>query len=736
MRAILENLRSGEIRVCDVPAPEVRPGGVLVRTAFSAISAGTERAKLETSEKSLMGKAIARPDLVRQVIDFARTNGFKAAYTKVKTKLDTLSPMGYSCAGEVIALGEGVSGFQIGDQVACAGGGYANHSELNWVPSNLAVRVPDSVALDAASLTTIGAISAQGLRQAQVAFGETVIVIGAGLVGILTAQLARAAGCRVIAIDLDEARVRKATAFGVDLALLGSTPDLQAAVREFSRYGGDAAIVTAATRSSEPVELAAQLLRDRGRIVVVGDVGMGVSRVNMYQKELKLILSRSYGPGRYDPHYEEQGHDYPIGYVRWTEKRNMEAFLDLLASRAINVAPLLENRYSVDEADKAYAALRSGEVYTAIIAYAPRKEEAYALPKPVAIQRRTGQLRIGCIGAGGFARAHLFPYLKAAKVTLESVGSASGIAAESARRNFGFVRAQTPAEIVSDSNLDAVFIATRHQSHAHYVIKALEHGKAVFVEKPLAVNRQELQAIRRAYQESAERGQRPFLMVGFNRRFAPATKVVRDFFAGRREPMLVHIRINAGFIPREHWTQQAAEGGRIVGELCHFVDWALHTVGASIRSVSAFALPDGTRYNRDNTAIVMTFADGSIANLLYLANGDPSLPKEYYEVFCEGRAARMEDFRTVELMQNRKLKRLKFRRDKGHRNEVELTLQSMASAEEALIPLHDLVRVTNATFTIGEALAAGGSVMLEDPMTSLEPVSPALGEEVSAGMKG
>ena len=705
MRAILEDLKSGEIATYDVPAPELRAGGILVRTAFSAISAGTEKAKLETSEKSLLGKAMARPDLVRQVIDFARTNGLKAAYAKVQSKLETLSPMGYSCSGEVIAVGEGADGFLVGDRVACAGGGYANHCEINWVPCNLAVKIPESVSLESACLTTIGAIAAQGLRQSRAVFGETVVVIGAGLVGVLTVQLAHAAGCRVIALDLDPARVERTTSFGANLALLSSAANLESVVHDFSRYGADAAIITAATRSAEPLELAARLLRDRGRIVVVGDVGMGVSRSSLYHKELELLVSRSYGPGRYDPGYEENGHDYPVGYVRWTEKRNMEAFLDLLASGSLDISQLLEKRYSVDEAETAYAELRSGKSYTAIVEYAPLAPKTIrAMPAP-AKRAGVGKLRVGCIGAGSFARAHVFPNLKSNKISLESVGTASGVAAESARKNFEFARAQMPGEIVSDPDIDAIFITTRHSSHAHYVAQGLDGNKAVFVEKPLAVNRQQLEQVREACGKSEQRGVRPFLMVGFNRRFAPATRRIREFFADRQEPMMIHLRVNAGYIPRDHWTQQADEGGRIIGELCHFVDWARYVAGVPIRAVSATALPDGSRYHHDNVNAVVTFDDGSIANLLYLANGDPVIAKESYEVFCGGAVARLEDFRKLELARNRKLKTFNQRQDKGHKAEFESTLLAMSSGGDSPIPLPEILEVTEATFSIREVFA-------------------------------
>jgi predicted dehydrogenase len=721
MRAILQDVQNGEVRTYDVPRPELRPGGILVRTAFSTISSGTERATVQTSQKSLLGKALARPELAKQVLDFARTNGIKAAYDKVRMRLDTVSPLGYSCSGVVIGVGEGVTDFQSGDRVACGGGGYANHCEVNWVPRNLAVRVPESVALDAASLTTIGAIAMQGLRQSEVKFGETVAVIGTGLVGLLTILLARAAGCRIIAIDRDPDRAQKAGSMGAHLALATSDPRLPIAVHDFSRYGADVAIVAAAAPSAEPLELAAQILRDRGRVVVIGDVNMGVSRPNMYHKELTLSMSRSYGPGRYDPNYEEVGQDYPVGYVRWTERRNMEAFLDCLASRSIDVTPLLERRYSIDEGKQAYEVLKSRDAYTVILEYPCSEVQASAAIQVAASRARvSGRLQVGCMGAGGFARSYILPNLKNEdRVSLEAVATASGVTAESARRNFGFGRTQTPSELLCDSTLDAVFIASRHSSHAAYVCEALRHGKMIFVEKPLAVDRQQLESVRQAYQEASHKPNGPFLMVGFNRRFAPATESIRRFFANRQEPMAIHIRVNAGFLPRSHWTQQASEGGRIIGEFCHFVDWARHIVGRPMRTVSAVALPDGSRYNRDNVTSTLTFADGSIANLLYLANGDPAVPKEHFEVFCEGAVARIEDFELLQLVRGGKTERTKHARDKGHRSELQLTLQAMISGKEAPIPFEEIIDSTEATLAVAEAIAGGQPITLSEVDSSV-----------------
>jgi predicted dehydrogenase/threonine dehydrogenase-like Zn-dependent dehydrogenase len=714
MRALLEDMKSGQVAVYDVPAPELQEGGILVRTAFSAISSGTEKASVEAARKSLLGKALARPDLVKQVIEYARSNGLAAARQKVQARLETLSALGYSCSGFVLEAS--AAGFQPGDRVACGGSGYASHSEINFVPANLAVLVPVNVGLEAASLTTIGAIAVQGVRQANVTFGETVAVIGAGLVGVLATQVLRAAGCRVIAIDVSRDRAKQATALGAHLGLSTGDPGLEGAVASFSRYGVDAALITAATRSAEPLELAAKLLRDRGRISVIGDVGMGVSRSNMYRKEISLVMSRSYGPGRYDPRYEEGGQDYPIGFVRWTEKRNMEAFLDLLSSGALQVEPLLEHLFSVDEGGKAYAAIEAG-AYTGIIDYHANGElppgDKSVSPAHALQPHPKDKLRVGCIGAGGFARGIIFPHLSsAAGVLLGSVATSTGEAAESARTGFGFAAAESPSELLENPNLDAVFILTRHNSHATYVKRALEQGKCVFVEKPLAINREQLEMVQSAYAQALAENKSPFLMVGFNRRFSPLTKKLKHFFAGRTEPMLVHIRCNAGFIPRSSWVQDPENGGRILGELCHFVDWARAVVGCPMRTVSAAALPDVGRYSHDNVTVNIGFEDGSVANFVYVANGDRAVAKEYFEVFCGNSVARFDDFKALYLSRNGKTETLKGGRDKGHRREMELTVEAMKQGKEAPIPFAELIEVTDATFAVEEAIRTQRTVPL------------------------
>jgi predicted dehydrogenase/threonine dehydrogenase-like Zn-dependent dehydrogenase len=707
MRALLEDMKSGKVAAYEVPAPDIQEGGILVRTAFSAISSGTEKAAVEAGRKSLLGKAMARPDLVKQVLEYAQSNGVAAARQKVQARLETLSALGYSCSGFVLEAGAGATGFQPGDRVACAGVGYASHGEINFVPANLAVLVPANVSLQAASLTTIGAIAIQGVRQANVTFGETVAVIGVGLVGVLAIQILRAAGCRVIAIDLSSERAAQAMSFGAHLSLATSDPGLEGAVASFSRYGVDAALITAATRSADPLELAAKLLRDRGRISVVGDVGMGVSRANMYRKEISLAMSRSYGPGRYDPLYEEGGQDYPIGFVRWTEKRNMEAFLDLLSTGSLAVDPLLAQQFPIEDGGKAYAAVEAG-AYTGIIDY-HAAEDGKPIAKPSlpihAPQPRShDKLRIGCIGAGGFARGIIFPHLRSSVgLQLESVATSTGAAAASARTGFGFALAESPSELLDNPNLDAVFILTRHNSHAAYVKSALDRGKPVFVEKPLAINREQLEMVRSAYEKALAEGRSPFLMVGFNRRFSPLTEKLKTFFGRRTEP---------------------ENGGRIVGEVCHFVDWARAVVGCPMQTLTAAALPDAGRYNRDNVTVTIRFEDGSIANLVYVANGDRAVAKENFEVFCGSSVARLDDFKSLSLSRKGKTETLKGSRDKGHRREVELTLEAMKQGKEAPIPFAELIEVTEATFAIEEAIRTQSVVRLDEARGEKEPSFP------------
>jgi predicted dehydrogenase/threonine dehydrogenase-like Zn-dependent dehydrogenase len=672
-------------------------------------------------EKSVVGRALSRPDQVRAVWKYARTNGLSAAYRKVQSKLDTLVPLGYSAAGTVVATGNSVTEFGVGDRVACAGGGYATHSEYITVPQNLAVRCPAEVPLEAASLVAIGAIAMHGVRQAQISLGETVAVIGAGLVGSITIQLVKAAGCRVIAIDSDAARAELAGLRGADLAIPIDDPHILAKAQQFSEYGVDAAVITAASQSAGPVELAAKLSRDRGKIVIVGDVGMGVSRALIYEKELSIFSCRSYGPGRYDPTYEELGVDYPIGYVRWTERRNMRAFLEMIRNKVIDINFLFENCSPIEEAPAALSDLKDRKQFSCIIKYESNgkletaRDELRREPRRVTTLQ--GKLGVGCIGAGGFASESVFPALRDSdQIEMVSVGAARGASAESARRSHGFQLAETPTEVIDNPTAKAIFILTRHESHARFVVSALKHGKMVFVEKPLAIDREQIEQIKQAYTEQERSGLNPFLMVGFNRRFAPYTEKIKQFFAGRREPMVIQVRINAGLLARDHWVHRPEEGGRLVGEVCHFVDWVRFVIGAQIVQVSGVVLRDCAKYHGDNAGALLRFRDGSLASIFYLANGDFSIEKEYIEVFCEGGVARLTDFTALDLVRDGKTLRSSSRRDKGHARQFKATLEAMRRGDPSPIPFEELIEVTESTLSFQESLR--GEEFLESVATA------------------
>ncbi|HYE15335.1 MAG TPA: bi-domain-containing oxidoreductase, partial [Pyrinomonadaceae bacterium] len=569
MKQILQNRRTGAVEVADVPAPALRRGRVLVRAAASLISAGTERAAVGDNRKGLLGRAVAQPELVRKAVARAREEGLMSAVEAVRSKLEESVALGYSAAGVVVGVGEGVEGFRAGDRVACAGLGYASHAEVLSVPKNLCARVPEGVELSEAAYATLGAIALQGVRLAAPTLGESVVVVGLGLLGQLATQLLTANGCRVFGVDPDAGRVALARSLGADD---GCAPDEGAArkILDWSRgRGADAVLITAATESSQPVVLAGEVSRLKGRVVVVGQVGMEVPRDLYFRRELSLQVSMSYGPGRYDPEYEERGHDYPVAYVRWTEGRNIEAFLDLLAAGRVNVSRLTTHRFPVEEGAQAYRLItgEAGEPYLGVLLEYDAERELgrrFSL-KPRAAESvderaaasKAAAVRIGLVGAGGYATAMLLPQFKAAGAELVSIATASGVSALNVGRRFGFEScASTAEEVIEDPSVNLVVVATRHDSHARLARLALEAGKSVFVEKPLALSEEELEGVLGAARRSAGR-----LMVGFNRRFSPLAVKAKEFFEGRRWPLSIVYRVNTGRVPREHWSQNPVEGG-------------------------------------------------------------------------------------------------------------------------------------------------------------------------------
>jgi predicted dehydrogenase/threonine dehydrogenase-like Zn-dependent dehydrogenase len=649
MRQVLQNYRTGEVRVDDVPAPALRSGAVLVANRYSLISAGTERMKVETGKMSLLGKARSRPDLVKKVLKTLRTEGIGATYRKVMARLESPSPLGYSCAGEVIAVGSEVVGIQVGDRVACAGAEHAHHAEIVCVPQNLVALIPDGVPYEHAAFTTVGAISLHGVRQADVQLGDAVVVIGLGLVGLLTVQLLKASGARVFGIDVNPARCELAQQLGADRVAIRAD-DVVGLVRDFTHgYGADVVMLTAGGSTNDPIELAGELARDRGKVVVVGLLKMDVPQRLYYEKELTVLLSRSYGPGRYDPVYEEMGIDYPIGYVRWTERENMREFLRLLAERKVQVEPLITHRYPIERAAEAYNLLASpegGKVIGALIEY-PQTSET---PRRT-VQVRTASapkqatVRLGVIGAGNFATGTLLPLLKGIPdVAFVGVCTARGYTAKGVADKFGFQFATSdPNEIFENPDINAVLIATRHDSHAAYAIRAMRAGKPAFLEKPLAITFEQLQEVEQVWRETGGR-----VLVGYNRRFSPFVRQIAEHFRNRTEPLSILYRVNAGPLEQGHWMRATPEGGsRVVGEGCHFIDVMMFLTNSLPKRVCAAHLRS---YEPDTAQLVIEFEDGSIGVLYYLTTGDPSVPKEYLEVHGAGRSAILRDFRELELI--------------------------------------------------------------------------------------
>ena len=710
--------------MAEVPVPRPGPGEILVRVGSSLISAGTERSVVEFAKKNLLEKALARPDLVRQVLSKLSREGVLSTLDAVRNRLGTDLALGYSNAGIVIEVGKGVTSFVVGDRVACAGGGFASHAEIVRVPRNLATKIPPArgdhpeIDFDEAAFTTVGAIALQGLRLGNPQLGETVAVIGLGLIGLLVLQLARAAGCTVIGMDPVPERCRLAEELGATCTAVNAE-DLQAVIAERTfAAGADAVIIAAATRSNGPVELAGKIARDRARVIAIGAVGLEIPRQLYYEKELTFQVSRSYGAGRYDPEYEEKGRDYPIGYVRWTENRNLQAFLQLMAEGKLAVRPLITHRFPIEQAEKGYELIsgKTGEPFLGVLLTYLKEPDfvrRLELPREFRPSKRSvaSAVTVGLIGAGNFANATLLPAMKVvAGLELVGVCARSGVSARGAGMRGGFAYCATDeGELLRDPCINTIAITTRHQYHCEQVVAALAAGKNVFCEKPLCQSESELAEIVRAYDAKACGGDGPLIMVGYNRRFAPLAIEMAKFIRQAREPLLMHYRINAGFISPTHWTQDPEQGGgRIIGEVCHFVDFLSFLAGAPVTFVHAMALPEAGGYRDDNVTTTLQLADGSIGTIVYAANGDKSFPKERIEVFAGGRVAALDDFRALKMAHGGKQRVLKsrLRQDKGHRGEWEAWVDAIRSGGEPPIPFTQLVNTTLATFKIVEAIRA------------------------------
>jgi len=722
MKQVTQTLRTGVVEVNEVPVPALTDKFVLVKNTASVISAGTEKTKIDMGKKSLLQKAKARPDLVKQVLKKLQTEGIKKTLQTVTSRLNSPSPLGYSCAGTVVATGGLVEGLQPGDRVACGGADYANHAEFVTIPKNLVVKIPDNVSDEEGAFATVGSIALQGVRLAEPKLGETFLVLGLGLIGQITVQLLRANGCKVIATDLDASLVTQAESFGAIGAGPGS--DVEGLCNDLSAgHGVDGVLVCAGTSSNQPIELCGAVTREKGRVVVVGAVSMDIPREDFFKKEISVVISRSYGPGRYDPFYEEGGNDYPLGYVRFTEQRNMQTFLELIAQEKVDVKSLITHRFGVDEAAEAYQLIegQKTEPYLGIMMQ-------YAMGGAVNSHAEGGQPRIAIntapidkkklglsfFGAGNYATASLLPPLSShSSVEFRGLVTASGRTAQGVAKQFGFAFCAADYAEILASDTDAIMVTTRHDNHAASVVSALNAEKHVYVEKPLGLSVQELASVHEA-QLANPAAQ---LMVGFNRRFAPSTQAVREHFASVQSPLVVNIRINSGAIPADHWIQDPAiGGGRVLGEGCHFVDLASAIVGSNPKTVSCIgtAKANKSALLNDNVLISLSFENGSIGNIVYTADGSKAMQKETVEVFGGGRSAVINDFKEALLYQGDSQVTTKklMAQDKGQKAMLDAWLAGLRSGQPC-VAYDCLVANSLATVLAVESLAIGAPLNVD-----------------------
>lgn len=727
MQQVILNMKTGVTQVIDSPSPALQEGYVLIRTRRTLISAGTERMLIDFGRASILERARQQPDKVKMVLEKIRTDGLMAAIDAVRSKLDQPLALGYCNVGTVIEVAKGMTQFRFGDRVVSNGA----HAGVVSVPKNLCAHIPDNVGDESAVFTFLGAIGLQGLRLAQPTLGETVVVTGLGLIGLLSVQMLRAHGCRVMGIDYDPQRLELARKFGACAVDASGGEDLVARAVDFSRGRGvDAVIITASTESSEPVSQAAKMCRKRGRLVLVGVTGLNLSRQDFYEKEITFQVSCSYGPGRYDSFYEQKGQDYPVGFVRWTEQRNLEAVLDLLASNALDVRPLITHHFPAERAEEAYSILTGDKPSLGIVLEYPEAEssngELGAAPSSQnsVVHRQSGTVIldgkrhfvvgakpvVGCIGAGNYGGRTLIPAFAKAGANLHTIVTANGLNAVHYGKKFGFANASTnAAEMFGQKEINAVVVATRHDTHALLAAEALRGGRHVYVEKPLALNLEQLAEVESAYAESIARGATPIILVGFNRRFSPHVQRMRQMLQGRDGPKSLTVLMNAGALAPDHWTQDPlVGGGRILGEACHFVDLARFLIGVRIVGASARAMRNGVRAARssDTAHIALDFEDGSIASIQYYANGHRSFPKERIEMFASGCIVQLENFRILRGFGGPGFRSFRtWRQDKGHVACVQAFLRAIETGEPSPIPPEEIFEVSRVAIEIAEGLS-------------------------------
>lgn len=710
MRQILQNMKNGKTELMEIPCPTAKLGHLLIKTAFSVISAGTERMLVEFGKANYLSKAKQQPDKVKQVLDKIKTDGILSTLNSVQAKLDQPLPLGYSNAGTVIEIGKGVDNFGIGDRVISNG----SHAEVVCVPKNLCAKIPEGVSDEEAAFTVLASIALQGVRLAKPTLGENFVVTGLGLIGQIVVQILIAQGCQVLAIDLDKDRLELARRFGAETVDLSKVEDPISKGLAFSKgQGVDGVIIAASTKSSEPVHQAAQMCRKRGRIVLVGVTGLELSRADFYEKELTFQVSCSYGPGRYDTEYEIKGQDYPFGFVRWTERRNFEAILQMMQDKRLNILPLISHRFPFEKAEEAYKLILSKESSLGIVLQYPLKKEKESKDlfsrNIVLVQNKNGKKKpsepvIGMIGAGNFANQVLLPALKKTGVRLKSIASNGGVSGTYLGKKYGFEQSITDVDkIFNDPEINVVFITTRHNSHAQFVCRALEAGKNVFVEKPLAITLDELERVIEIFNNLRKQNSLT-LMVGFNRRFAPHIVKMKSLLNDIKEPKAIIITVNAGQIPADHWTQDfKVGGGRIIGEGCHFIDLMRFLVGYPITGVKSTVIGNYSKVEpkSDKITFTMTFADGSFGTVHYLANGHKSFPKERVEVFCAGKILALDNFRVLRGYGWPGFKKMRLlRQDKGHSEEIKRFFESIKSGGESPIPVEEVFEVTRVCLNI------------------------------------
>ena len=708
MKQILQNLKTGFTGVIDIPCPSISKGELLIRTSCSLISAGTERMLIDFGKANIIEKARQQPDKIRMVLDKAKTDGLLPTLDAIRGKLEQPIPLGYCNVGRVLAVGSAVTGFAIGDRVASNGG----HAQAVAVSINLCAKIPDNVSDESAAFTVVGAIALQGLRLAKPTLGETVVVIGLGLIGQLTVQLLKANGCRVLGLDFDPDKLEIARSFGAEVVNLGAGEDPVRAAEQFSRGRGvDAVLVTAATRSSEPIHQAALMCRKRGRIVLVGVTGLELSRDDFFKKEITFQVSASYGPGRYDSNYEEKGQDYPIGFVRWTEQRNFEAVLDMLSEGRLDVAPLISHRFNLDEVGSAYLVVGGSESSMGVLLGYPAasdvsdsvvQRQSISLGTSLDSNDASDNPTFALIGSGNYATSVLIPAFKKAKAHFLTIASKGGVSGVHAGKKYGFEEATTETlKLFDDQKIDAVVITTRHKNHADLVLRGLRNGKHVFVEKPLCLTEAELIEIEQEYLKVVDR-QHKVLMVGFNRRFAPQVQKIKSLLLGVSAAKSFVMTVNAGAIPLDHWTQDTqVGGGRIIGEACHFIDLLRFLSGSKITGWQFMGM---NALSKDTVSVQLQFADGSIGAIHYFANGSKTFPKERLEIFAAGAVLQLDNFRKMTGYGWPGFKKMNlWRQNKGQNACAQAFVDALVQKKSAPITAQELFEVSRVAIEISKA---------------------------------